>query len=441
MIINVTDKNLGQIKNPALRSYAGMYVSIYKDFMYRVAQTGIEIDPQDTSEQVTQKIEALRELGVTTRNDDKSLLVGEISPACVACQTGVGSATFFVSLQCHRDCYYCFNPNQEQYDYYQDHTRDVVAELAQIKESGQGVHHLALTGGEPLLHKEQAIAFFEYAHAHFPDVYTRLYTCGDHVEAQVLEDLKDAGLQEIRFSIRMHDFARGQRSVFERIALAKDFIPHVMVEMPVLPGTLEEMKEILLELDRLGLYSINLLELCYPLANAEVYREKGFKVKSRPFRVLYDYWYAGGVPIAGSELVCLDLLQFAAEAGLSMGVHYCSVENKQTGQIYQQNSGATTTRTAHFSPRDYFLKTAKVFGEDIQKVKEVFDANGYRTYEINPDHHYLEFQVSKIKTLRKLDIDIGISYNVLETRNGDTVMRELKVDITRPKSFNFSKDV
>ena len=84
MIINVTDKNLGQIKNPALRSYAGMYVSIYKDFMYRVAQTGIEIDPQDTSEQVTQKIEALRELGVTTRNDDKSLLVGEISPACVA---------------------------------------------------------------------------------------------------------------------------------------------------------------------------------------------------------------------------------------------------------------------------------------------------------------------------------------------------------------------
>ena len=177
----------------------------------------------------------------------------------------------------------------------------------------KGVHHLALTGGEPLLHKEQAIAFFEYAHAHFPDVYTRLYTCGDHVEAQVLEDLKDAGLQEIRFSIRMHDFARGQRSVFERIALAKDFIPHVMVEMPVLPGTLEEMKEILLELDRLGLYSINLLELCYPLANAEVYREKGFKVKSRPFRVLYDYWYAGGVPIAGSELVCLDLLQFAAE--------------------------------------------------------------------------------------------------------------------------------
>ena len=224
MIIDVTDKNLGQIKNPALRSYAGMYVSIYQDFMYQVAQTGIEIDPQDYAEQVARKIEALREQGVTTRNDEKSLLVGEISPACVACQTGVGSATFFVSLQCHRDCYYCFNPNQEQYDYYQDHTRDVIPELARIKESGQNVRHLALTGGEPLLHKEQAIAFFEYATTHFPGVYTRLYTCGDHVEPQVLGALKDAGLQEIRFSIRMHDFAKRQRSVFERIALAKDFI-------------------------------------------------------------------------------------------------------------------------------------------------------------------------------------------------------------------------
>ena len=150
------------------------------------------------------------------------------------------------------------------------------------------------------------------AQSNFPETYTRLYTCGDHIDAKILESLKDAGLQEIRFSIRMHDFEKGQRSIFDRIALAKDFIPYVMVEMPVLPDTLEEMKEILTELDRLGLFSINLLELCYPLANADVYREKGYKVKNRPFHVLYDYWYAGGVPVSRSELVCLDLLAFAA---------------------------------------------------------------------------------------------------------------------------------
>lgn len=441
MILDVNDKTLSEIRNPVLRSYAGMYVSIYKDFMNQIAQTGVEIDPQDYSEQIEDKIEALRKRGVSLRNNGKSIRNNSISPACVACQTGVGSATFFVSLQCHRDCYYCFNPNQENYEYYQDHTRDVIKELEQIKEQGQRIRHLALTGGEPLLHKDKAVEFFKYARSNFPEAYSRLYTCGDHIDAQILEALRDAGLQEIRFSIRMHDFSKGQRSIFDRIALAKEFIPYVMVEMPILPDTLDEMKEILTELDRLGLFSINLLELCYPLANADVYREKGYKVKNRPFRVLYDYWYAGGVPVARSELVCLDLLVFALDAGLSLGVHYCSVENKQTGQIYQQNSVRSIPSTAYFSQRDYFLKTAKVFGEDIAPVREFFDQKGIKEYKVNQEHNYLEFHISKVRSLRKFDIEVGISSNVLENRDGDTVIRELKIDVTRPIDFQLSKDV
>jgi uncharacterized protein len=441
MILDITDKTLSQIKNPALRSYAGMYVSIYKDFLGQISQTGIEIDPHDYTEQINEKVEALRKQGITLRNNGRSLLHNQISPACVACQTGVGSVTFFVSLKCHRDCYYCFNPNQESYEYFQDHTRDLIAELQEIKDKGQRIRHLALTGGEPLLHKEKAIKFYEFAQANFPEAYTRLYTCGDHIDAQTLQALKDAGLQEIRFSIRMHDFQKGQRSIYDRIALAKEYIPYVMVEMPILPDTLEEMKEILVELDRLGLFSINLLELCYPLANAGVYQEKGYKVKNRPFHVLYDYWYAGGVPISRSELVCLDLLAFAVDAGLSLGVHYCSVENKQSGQIYQQNSVRSTPKTAYVSQRDYFLKTAKVFGEDVFLVRDFFDKKGMKEYEFNQEHHYLEFHVSKIRSLGKLDVEVGISSNVIEDRNGDLVIRELKVDVAQPNTFQLSKDI
>ena len=44
------------------------------------------------------------------------------------------------------------------------------------------------------------------------------------------------------------------------------------------------------------------------------------------------------VAIAGSEAVCLDLIDFALESRLNLGVHYCSLENKHSGQIYQQNS-------------------------------------------------------------------------------------------------------
>jgi len=441
MILDVNDKSLAQIQNPALQSYAGMYVSIYKDFMYQVAQTGIEIDPNDYSDQVGEKVEALRKRGASLRNGGRSIRTGNISPACVACQTGTGSATFFVSLQCHRDCYYCFNPNQENYEYYQEHTRDVIKELEQIKEKGQRIRHLALTGGEPLLHKEETIEFFQFAQANLSEAYTRLYTCGDHVDAQILETLRNAGLQEIRFSIRMHDLSKGNHKVFDRIALAKKYIPHVMVEMPILPDTLEEMKEVLVELDRLSVYSINLLEFCYPLSNADVYREKGYKVKNKPFRVLYDYWYAGGVPITKSELVCLDLLGFALDNKLELGVHYCSLENKHTGQIYQQNSIQSVPKIMFFSQRDYFLKSAKVFGEAIAPVRNQFKKNGFDNFAVNDEYNYLEFHVSQIRSLKKLGVEVGLCTNVLENRNGDLYIRELKVDLTTPDTFQLTKDV
>jgi len=375
------------------------------------------------------------------RNEARSIVVNRISPACQACQKGIGSYTFFVSLMCHRDCFYCFNPNQEDYQYFREHTRDTVAELQALQASGLRIRHLALTGGEPLLHKEEAVRFFQQARKDFPQVFTRLYTCGDHLEKDTLQALKDAQMDEIRFSIRMHDLANGKQHTYEQIALAREYIPNVMVEMPVLPGTLEEMKEILLKLDALGIFGINLLEFCFPLHNAEIFRQRGYTIKARPYRVLYNYWYAGGLPVAGSETVCLDLIDFALDEKLKMGVHYCSLENKHSGQVYQQNVEHRLSKTLYFSQKDYFLKSAKVFGEDAKRAKRVFEKAGYEDFRVDEDHHALEFHVNKIKLLKTLDIEVGISTAVFENRDGEVVTRELKVDVTTPQTFRPSSDI
>ena len=314
MMVEVNEDTLASIRNPALRSYAEQYVRIYQDFMEQVRQSGIEIDSGGEAGQFEARVAALRKKGAVVRNDSKSIYVKRISSACQACQKAVGSTTFFISLKCHRNCFYCFNPNQEGYEYFREHTRDTVAELQALRASRARVRHLALTGGEPLLHKEEAIRFFQEARQGFPGVYTRLYTCGDHVDRQTLQALKDADMDEIRFSIRMQDLAKGQRHTYDQIALAREYIPHVMVEMPVLPGTLEEMIEVLTELERLEIFGINLLEFCFPRHNAEVYRQHGYRIKARPFRVLYNYWYAGDLPVAGSEMECLDLIEFALDA-------------------------------------------------------------------------------------------------------------------------------
>ncbi len=441
MIVDIDEETLPQIQNPAFRKYASKYVDIYLDFLKQATQSGMEIDERDYSGLAKQKTEALGKRGVKLCNDRKSLRIGNVSPACVACQTGTGSATFFISLKCHRKCFYCFNPNQENYNYYRDNTRDVVNELQQIRAQKLQVGYLALTGGEPLLHKEDSVEFFRHAQAEFPDAHTRLYTSGDQVDADILRALGGAGLQEIRFSIRTDDLLRERNGIFKRIALARDFIPQVMVEMPVLPETQKIMQNVLLELDRIGLFSINLLEFCYPFNNPQAYQKRGYKIKKRPFRVLYNYWYAGGLPVSGSEQVCLDLLDFALDAGLSLGIHYCSVENKQTGQLYQQNSSSHIPPTAYFSPRDYLLKTAKVFGRDTAPVRALLERNGFDNYRFDPGNNILDFHVGQIKQLEELDVEIGISSGVIEDRGGESVLRELKVDAVSPKTFDLTVDV
>jgi pyruvate formate-lyase activating enzyme-like uncharacterized protein len=416
-------------------------VQIYQDFMAQVRSMGLEIEAEDTSKQVAQKMDNLRKKGAVLRNGDKSLYVNRISPSCVACQTGIGSQTFFISLKCHRDCFYCFNPNQENYEFFREHTRDTIDELDELKKASPRMSHLALTGGEPLLYKDETYRFLEHARELYPGAHTRLYTSGDHIDRLTLESLKRAGLKEIRFSIRMHDLAKGQRRTLDNIALAREYIPNVMVEMPILPDTLEEMKEVLVELDRLGIFGINLLELCFPLHNAEVFREKGYKVKARPFRVLYDYWYAGGLPIAGSELACLDLMEFALDSGLKIGLHYCSLENKHTGQIHRQNKEWNPPKRMQFSQKDYFLKSAKVFGNEMLAVRQTLDQAGYRDYVISEEQKSVEFHIDQISRLKNMNIEVGISTNVIELRGGQPVLRELKVDVTTPQSFRLSKDI
>lgn len=440
VIESITSDTRHRIKNPALARYADIYLDVYDDFMAQVAASGIGIAAEDVTAANQERREQLRRKGARLRNTDRSIYLNRISPACVACQKGIGSATYFISLRCHRDCYYCFNPNQVGYDRFQTHQRSLVRELAQARASGR-LDYIALTGGEPLVHPEETVRFFDAADRIFPEAHTRLYTTGDQLKPALLAELQNAGLEEIRFSIRMHDLARGQKHTFKQIALAREYVPTVMVEMPVLPGTRAEMEEVLRELEALQIHSINLLEFCYPLANADAFRQRGFEVRKRPYQTLYNYWYAGGVPIAGSEEVCLELLDFALEEALTIGVHYCSLENKLTGQNYQQNAGRSLPPTHTFSERDYLLKSAKVFGADISRVFNVFRNEGYEAFQKSDRPRYLEFHVSQIGALRDLEIEIGLSTSTFEPREDGDYLRELKVDLTTPQSFDLTHDV
>ena len=300
MLIKLTRKQLPKIKNPVFLKYAQMYQSIYDNFLAQIKSTGIELADKNVL-QTEEILKRLRGKKAVFRNNEKSIYVNWLSPACEACKTGEGSITLYLSLMCNRNCFFCFNSNQESFEHYTRNKRDCLQELTDLAQRNEPVSHLALSGGEPLLHKKETGKFFRTCREKFPAAHTRLYTSGDFVDHTVLKELNNCGLKEIRFSIKMEDPPDFRQAIYKKITLAKKYIPDVVVEMPVMPGMMAEMKSLLVDLDKIGIKGINLLEFCFPYSNVQEFNNRGYKVKNPPFEVLYDYWYAGGLPIWASE--------------------------------------------------------------------------------------------------------------------------------------------
>lgn len=359
------------------KEYIAAFDEVKADFEKSVAEFGLPFEAKETQLRET-RVCVAEQCGCHCENGNASLWRNWISPACVACRTGERTATFFTSLKCSRHCYFCFNPNQEDYEYWLSHKRDIAGELREAHAAGAGFDCLAITGGEPLLFKSDVYAFLDAARELYPHAHVRLYTCGDFLDNACLAELRDRGLDEIRFSVKLDGdeaLAPEHARTLDAIERAVVFIPDVMVEMPVGPHDGPAMKELLVRLDAIGVRGVNLLEFGFPLCNAEAFAERGLELRQNPYPILYNYWYAGGLPIAGSEAECLELMRFAAERGLKLGVHYCSLDNKNTGQIYQQNKGflldkvfAAAHGWLHFDEEDYFLKCAKVVGDDASAI-------------------------------------------------------------------------
>ncbi|MEW8987018.1 MAG: radical SAM protein, partial [Bacillus sp. (in: firmicutes)] len=314
--MNALIKNIDhKPKNHNLLQYAAIYKNIEENTKKQIQEYGLPLGKDyDEAKKSTDQLDKLIKQGALFSNNNKSIRSNKrVSSACDACQTGTGSYTSFVSLKCHRDCYFCFNKNQDHYSFHVRNHNNVNGELTKLVQQGVKLTHLALTGGEPLLHAEETISFFQLANVLVPQTHTRLYTAGDLLTEELLQRLKETGLNEIRFSIKLEDSSQKRNHILGKIALAKQYIEDVLVEMPVIPGTGAEMKTLLLELEKLQIFGINLLEFCFPLENAQAFRERGFALKNPPFDVYYNFWYAGGLAVEGSQELCLELVEFALE--------------------------------------------------------------------------------------------------------------------------------
>jgi pyruvate formate-lyase activating enzyme-like uncharacterized protein len=405
-----------------------LYRIIEQEYLEALRAQGIVFANRNDSEGKEAVINRLAKRGAIVRNKGASIHLNRLSSACIACTGDVGSNTFVLSLKCNRQCYFCFNPNQVDYQEHSQQLADWRGELDELGERPYPVTHIGLTGGEPLIHQAEALDFFKTVNERYPDIHTRLYTAGDLLDEKTLAHLRDAGLTEIRFSIKLDDPPELRDKVLDILASSRSYIPQVMVEMPVFPNTKAEMEELLIKLDGLGIFGINLLEFCFPRCNWEEFARRGFMLKNPPFPVLYDYQYAGGLPIAGSEELALELLEFALVKGLTLGIHYCSLENKHRDQIYQANMPYADALPYHeLDSGDFFFKSIVVFDEDVTKLR-VAATQCDVPFEEDPSDHSLQFKPSYLALLDGNDARFYCSYNIIELHAGEATLRELKLE-------------
>ena len=412
----------------ALKAALDHFDKIEKDYVNALVDKGLTFAPRNSHiARVSQLRQELAKRQATFRNAGASISCGWLSKACVEC-TGVnGSETFSTTFKCHRNCYFCFNFNLADYDKYVQCGCPWEQELAAAHEATGGkLAVIGLTGGEPLLNLDDSIAFLKRAGELFPNAHKRMYTSGDLLTPDGAKRLAQAGLDEIRFSIKQDDPNQLRETVLDNMKMAASYIKDVVVEMPIVPDTKEVMKDWMRRFAQNGIKGMNLLEFCFPFHSWEEFDKRGFTLKNPPFDEMFDYGYSGGLAVAGSEELALELMVWALDEGLGFGLHYCSLENKHRSEIRQMNEPARNVHPIfEFDESDFFVKTAKVFGAQRDAARQILlDAQVQDVVE-DDDDDTIAFAPRYASLFDGTDISPMIAFNVLDRDEQGRFLREV----------------
>ena len=417
--------------NEILAAEIKAYAQGAREYIDTLAEMGVKFaEPHANQKAIDELRGKLRDAGAEFKNAGASIVWGWQSKACVECTGNNGSETFSTTFRCHRNCYFCFNYNVADYKKF---VREGCPWREGLEDAEQRYGHdglavLGLTGGEPLLMLDDSIALLDDAQRRFPSAHTRMYTSGDLLTEEGAIRLRDAGLDEIRFSVKQDDPPERQELVLAAMELAKRHIPSIMVEMPIIPNTKERMHELFERWAEIGIDGINLLEFCFPFHSWNEYEKRGFEIRNPPFDVMYDYGYSGGLPVAGSEELCLELMLWGIEHDVPFGMHYCSLDNKHRSEMRLRNErGANMTPILTFDEEDFFLKCAKAYGDDRDVAYNMLTFAGCKNFMPNDDEQSLAFPLSYLNCLEELNVEPAISFFVLESDDQGSFVREVAI--------------
>ena len=260
------------------------------------------------------------------KNQYHSCHLGDLPKGCQYCVQGQ-KLVLFVTGICPRNCAFCPVSDQK---YQQDVSyanerkvfsfQDVLAEAKLMDAKGAGI-----TGGDPLAKLERTLEYIKSLKKEFgSEFHIHLYTSLNLVTEKTLQQLFQAGLDEIRFHLDLDD-----QKLWDKLKLALNYIWDVGVEVPSIPSKKEELKTLIdfiektnnqTETNQIKFLNLNELET----ADTEHYK-LNLETKDQ-------LSYA----IKGSLELGLELLNYVQAKNLSLNVHLCTAKLKDKIQLSER---------------------------------------------------------------------------------------------------------
>ncbi len=253
----------------------------------------------------------------TVEDDGETVRIGPLSPGCAACKAGQWDC-MFVTTRCNLDCAFCLRPRDfalpPMYSALGSDLDVLCARYAQA-----GVSGASFSGGEPFLEPASVLAWLGALRRRFPRMYLWAYTNGLTLSAELLAQLAETGLDELRFNLAATGYRHPQANRTLREAVAR--LPAVAVEIPAIPEQAHLLLESLGDWAAAGVKYLNLHELVY-----EPCTHSGGMAGARTSCTMPDGHGCAVHP--GSAELIRQVLARVVRDGLSLAVNDCSLRNK-----------------------------------------------------------------------------------------------------------------
>lgn len=259
-------------------------------------------------------LKLLRAHGIKGWPERGTFYTNHLSSGCKPCLDGRASHLSLTTL-CNLNCFFCFNPKPRR-DILSVHGREAESlEEACSHLKNLGVKSVGIGGGEPTLFPKRVLDAVSTLRRNLgDDLWIDLYTNGGRLTNSLLEDFKNSGINGIRINLAARNYDTSP------VTLALKVFDIVEIEMPAIPSDKKKVRQLMRELDDIGVKQLILHELFSSAANFDALQEKEFQSSSDASPDLRLTWS----PVAASEEIVLGHLLYALIHQFKMSVYYCS---------------------------------------------------------------------------------------------------------------------